>query len=170
MGSGTISLFCSKCFSPFLHSTGSLSVSQEYLALPDGPGGFGQDSSCPDLLRSLLIITSITCTGLSPSMITLSKMFHFCALQMSVVLLPQNCRNNFGLGYAPFARHYLGYHVCFIFLQVLRCFSSLRLPSLRNDMSSTYRVDPFGNLRFNGYLHLNGAYRSLSRPSSPLRA
>ena len=51
MGSGTISLFCSKCFSPFLHSTGSLSVSQEYLALPDGPGGFGQDSSCPDLLR-----------------------------------------------------------------------------------------------------------------------
>ena len=53
-GSGTISLFCSKCFSPFPHGTGSLSVSQEYLALPDGPGGFGQDSSCPDLLRVLL--------------------------------------------------------------------------------------------------------------------
>ena len=32
--SGTISLFYSKCFSPFLHSTGSLSVSREYLALP----------------------------------------------------------------------------------------------------------------------------------------
>ena len=29
------------------------------------------------------------------------------------------------------------------------------------------RVVPFGNLRLNGYLHLNEAYRSLSRPSSP---
>ena len=49
--SGTISLFSSKCFSPFLHSTCTLSVSQEYLALPDGPGRFTQDSSCPALLR-----------------------------------------------------------------------------------------------------------------------
>ena len=170
MGSGTISLFCSKCFSPFLHSTGSLSVSQEYLALPDGPGRFGQDSSCPDLLRILLFIRNITCTGLSPSMITFSNVFHFYSLQNVVVLQPHNCRNNYGLGCTPFARHYLGYHVCFIFLQVLRCFSSLRLPSLRNDMSSTYRVAPFGNLRIKGYLHLRRAYRSLSRPSSPLRA
>ena len=38
-------------FSPFLHSTRSLSVSREYLALPDGPGRFAQDSSCPALLR-----------------------------------------------------------------------------------------------------------------------
>ena len=54
MGSGTISLPCSGFFSPFLHSTRSLSVSREYLALPDGPGGFGQDYTCPDLLRILL--------------------------------------------------------------------------------------------------------------------
>ena len=38
MVSGTVSLPWSGCFSPFLHSTGSLSVSREYLALPDGPG------------------------------------------------------------------------------------------------------------------------------------
>ena len=31
-------------------------------------------------------------------------------------------------------------------------------------------VIPFGNPRVNGYLHLYAAYRSLSRPSSPLRA
>ena len=31
-------------------------------------------------------------------------------------------------------------------------------------------VVPFGNPRIKGYLHLPGAYRSLSRPSSPLRA
>ena len=52
MGSGTISLPSSGCFSPFPHGTRTLSVSQEYLALPDGPGGFTQDYSCPALLRS----------------------------------------------------------------------------------------------------------------------
>ena len=74
------------------------------------------------------------------------------------------------LGSSPFARRYWGNHVCFLLLQVLRCFSSLRLPTLRYNMSSTYWVIPFGNLRIKGYLHLNGAFRSLSRPSSPLRA
>ncbi len=63
-----------------------------------------------------------------------------------------------------------GITVCFLFLQVIRCFSSLRLPSLRNGISSIYRVDPFGHLRIKGYLHLPAAFRSLSRPSSPVRA
>ena len=34
------------------------------------------------------------------------------------------CRNNDGLGYCAFARHYLRYHFCFLFLRLLRCFSS----------------------------------------------
>ena len=51
MVSGSVSLPSSGCFSPFLHSTRSLSVSWEYLALPDGPGRFAQDYSCPALLR-----------------------------------------------------------------------------------------------------------------------
>ena len=41
-----------------------------------------------------------------------------------VVLQPHTCRNNYGLGSSPFARHYLGNHYCFLFLRVLRCFSS----------------------------------------------
>ena len=53
--SGTISLPCSGYFSPFPHGTGSLSVSEEYLALPDGAGKFMQDSSGPALLRILLV-------------------------------------------------------------------------------------------------------------------
>ena len=53
-GSGTLSLPCQGCFSPFPHGTGSLSVSCEYLALADGPAGFMQDSSCPALLRITL--------------------------------------------------------------------------------------------------------------------
>ena len=51
MVSGSLSLLYARCFSPFPHGTGSLSVSREYLALPDGPGRFTQDSSCPALLR-----------------------------------------------------------------------------------------------------------------------
>ena len=43
------------------------------------------------------------------------------------VLLPRHCRNNTGLGYFPFARHYSGNRGFFLFLQILRCFSSLRL-------------------------------------------
>ena len=43
-------------FSPFPHGTGSLSVTEEYLALPDGPGGFRQDSSCPAVLRCCLVL------------------------------------------------------------------------------------------------------------------
>ena len=37
-------------------------------------------------------------------------------------------------------------------------------------MSSTWWVVPFGNPRVKGHLHLTAAYRSLSRPSSPVRA
>src|SRR6478752_2312578 len=50
--SGTISLPSQGFFSPFPHGTGSLSVASEYLALPDGPGGFEQGFSCPALLMS----------------------------------------------------------------------------------------------------------------------
>ena len=62
--------------------------------------------------------------------------------------------------------------VYFLFLQVLRCFSSLRLPlyiSTDNYPSGNWVV-PFGNPWIRGYLHLPMAYRSLSRPSSPPRA
>ena len=75
--SGTISLPCSGYFSPFPHGTGSLSVSQKYLALPDGPGSFNQDFSCPDLLRIPIILLILTCTGLSPSMVWLSRHIPF---------------------------------------------------------------------------------------------
>ena len=37
-------------FSPFPRGTGSLSVTQEYLALRGGPRGFNRDFTCPDLL------------------------------------------------------------------------------------------------------------------------
>ena len=44
-----------------------------------------------------------------------------------VVLQPRNCRDSPGLGSFPFAHHYSGNRFFFLFLQVLRCFSSLRV-------------------------------------------
>ena len=44
-------------------------------------------------------------------------------------------RMHFGLGSSPVARRYWGNHVCFLFLRVLRCFSSPRYLSLRSDGS-----------------------------------
>ena len=41
-----------------------------------------------------------------------------------------------GLGSSPFARHYWGNNCYFLFLQVLRCFSSLRSPSALSGMPS----------------------------------
>ena len=79
MVSGSFSLPCSGFFSPFPHGTGPLSVSQEYLALADGPAGFTQGFTCPALLRILLWSMVFTCTGLSPAMAALSKAFQFIA-------------------------------------------------------------------------------------------
>ena len=75
MVSGSISLPYSGFFSPFPHGTGSLSVSQEYLALADGPAGFMQGFPCPALLRIPLSLTVFTYTGLSPSMVPISNGF-----------------------------------------------------------------------------------------------
>ena len=112
-----------------------------------------------------------SCTGLSPAVAGLSRPFHSQDSCNLAALLPQRGRNLPGLGCAPFARHYWGYHCCFLFLRVLRCFSSPGLPLHKeDDRSSTGRVVPFGDPRINGHLRLPAAYRSLSRPSSPVRA
>ena len=82
---------------------------------------------------------------------------------------------HFGLGSSAFARRYLRNHFCFLFLRLLRCFSSPG--SLRMTMDSSYGtwgflmwVSPFRYLRINAYLQLPVAFRSLSRLSSALSA
>ncbi len=107
--SETVSLPSSGCFSPFPHGTGSLSVSKEYLAFEGGPPIFRQDFTCPALLDTSIRASR---TGLSPSLISLSRLF----------------RSLSWLGWSPFARHYWGSRCCCPFLRVLRCFSSPGLP------------------------------------------
>ena len=55
MVSGSISPRYSRYFSPFPHGTGSLSVSQEYLALADGTAQFKGNFPGSPLLRILLV-------------------------------------------------------------------------------------------------------------------
>lgn len=80
-----------------------------------------------------------------------------------------------GLGSSAFARRYLQNRVFFLFLRVLRCFSSPgSLPYVMDwrmdDGGVLRRVSPFRDLRIKGYLLLPEAYRSLSRLSSALSA
>ena len=111
--SGTLSLPCSGCFSPFPHGTGSLSVSQEYLALPDGPGRFTQDSTCPALLRIPLGHTFLRIRSSHPLRLPVPGHSSRKAVCHGAVLQPRTCRNRYGLGSSPVARHYWGNHYLF---------------------------------------------------------
>ena len=85
-------------------------------------------------------------------------------------------RKRHGLGSSAFARHYLRNHGCFLFLRVLRCFTSpgvaLQPYLIQAAVCRNYpaRVSPFGNPRIKVCLPLPEAYRSLPRPSSPSSA
>ena len=139
--------------------------------MADGPAGFTQDFSCPALLRIPLGFRSLRVRGFHPLWRRFPEASTHDLSCRIAVLQPRRVRKPVGLGCSPFARHYWGNHCYFLFLGVLRCFSSPGSPPAEQDSApSAHWVVPFGNLRINGYLRLPGAYRSLSRPSSPVRA
>jgi hypothetical protein len=80
----------------------------EYLALPGGPGGFTQSSSCSVLLGCPLALLQLSCTGLSPSLTHLSRV-----LPLAVTTPLRGSHNpspacRAGLGSPQFARRYYG--------------------------------------------------------------
>ena len=83
------------------------------------------------------------------------------------------CCKQQSLGCSPFARHYLGNRCRFLFLRVLRCFSSpgiaLKPYFIQTPVTPHYqgRVSPLGHPRIRASLPLPEAFRSLARPSSP---
>ena len=168
--SGSFSLPCPGSFSPFPHGTCPLSVSQEYLALADGAARFRQDSSGPALLRVSLDPNKTSGTRLSRSTAGLSRPLPCIVYGLIAALQPRNCRNSYGLGCSAFAHHYSRNHYCSLLLRVLRCFSSPRSPRFARCHDCSWRVPPFGYPRITGHLRLPAAFRSLSRPSSPLGA
>ena len=115
----------------------------------------------------------ISSTGLSPSLACFPKTVLLSSESLITVRTPA-CTHA-GLGSSAFARRYSRNRVFFLFLRVLRWFSSPRslhyAMDLRNDgMGLPCRVSPFGYLRIIAYVRLPEAFRSLSRPSSALSA
>ena len=119
--------------------------------------------------RSLLLSS----TRLSLSLAGLPSPFH----EQIGSLLPAviHACTHAGLGSSGFARRYSRNHCCFLFLWLLRCFSSPGSPPYvmdwRKDTGGLLQwVSPFRHLRIIGYLLLPEAFRSLSRLSSALSA
>ena len=85
-----------------------------------------QDFSCPALLRCRLDPKlRFRVRGCHP--LRLNFPVHSAIIVLSSQrrsFNPGACRNRTGLGSCAFARHYLRNHFCFLFLRVMRCFSS----------------------------------------------
>lgn len=127
-GSGSISILYARYFSPFLHSTRSLSVSKEYLALGDGPPRFTQDFTCPALLRILLAKPSLQIRDYHPLWWSFpTRFFSLPPVTHCSPTTPHLPKQKwFGLVpvRSPLLRESL---FCSLLLRVLRCFSSPRL-------------------------------------------
>ena len=79
----------------------------------------------PRITLDTTMLLLLSYTGLSPSMVCFSKTFLLDSWVIFVVRHPRLITSP-GLGSSCFARHYFRNRVFFLFLQVLRCFSSLR--------------------------------------------
>ena len=106
----------------------TLSVTRSYLALGDGPPSFTPDVTCPVLLWITLVLAQVSDTGLLPCFARLSS---HILLPLLVTLMGSEPPWHFCLGFgllqfrSPLLPQSLFY---FLFLQVLRCFSSLGSP------------------------------------------
>ena len=121
---------------------------------------------------------AISPTGLSPPTVALSSAVLLWLCHDLRVLQPRNRRNGSGLGSSAFARHYSRNHYCFLFLCLLRCFSSAGSPPNLGCQAFSLTGCP---IRKSGYQHLFAvtpglsqlvtsffASRSLGIPRAPL--
>jgi hypothetical protein len=130
----------SGCFSPFPHGTCSLSVTREYLGLGGGPPGFTRNFTGSVLLgkslRSRKGFAYGTVTRYGQTFQTVPLPRHFITPrqggspgQAVPQPPPRNARrlsHVTGLASSAFAHHYSRNRGCFLFLPVLRCFTSRR--------------------------------------------
>jgi hypothetical protein len=174
------------CFSPFPHGTSPLSVTREYLGLGGGPPRFTRDYTGPVLLGN----TSKSHRGFRYGAITrYGQLFQAVPLPRWFITLyrpgrddqmvPQPPLRNarrlshaIGLASSAFAHHYSRNRNCFLFLRVLRCFTSPRYHPLPYAFRQGRRP-----MTGAGFPHsetpgsqpgcrLPGEYRRLPRPSS----
>ena len=100
----------------------SLSVTKEYLALRGGPRTFRQGFTCLVLLWILSRFSRFRIRGFHSLWQGLSIPFLLATSIDYTVRTPKSKLS--GLGSSAFARRYLRNHFCFLFLRLLRCFSS----------------------------------------------
>ena len=140
--------------------------------MADGPAGFTRGSTCPALLRMPVGFTILRVPDYHRLRCDFPDTSPRLALAMSWSYNPTGTGIPMVWAVPRSLAATGGITFCFLFLWVLRCFSSPGSPPHNgaDGSPSDCRVAPFGHLRVTGRLHLTGAFRSLPRPSSPSRA
>ena len=110
----------------------SLSVTWSYLAFGDGPPVFRLDFSCPGVLRIPLPSARFRLRDFYPLRCGFPTVFDYLARWLSWGPYPARIATC-GLGSSDFARHYSRNRFYFLFLRVLRCFSSPGSPHCTMD-------------------------------------
>ena len=115
-----------------------------------GPPCFPQGSSCPVVLRILPRLFAFHLPGCHLLWPAFPKPFGYTYKSFMQSTTPTYMY--VGLGSFPFARRYLGNRCFFLFLRLLRCFSSPGSPPYvmdwrMDDTGLPYRVSPFRNPR-----------------------
>lgn len=178
-------------FSPFPHGTHPLSVTKEYLGLTGGPARFTRNSTSPTLLGATphqchaYSYRTLTHSGTPSQTLHLHATFltgQSCGSRTTRPPQPRTCNtcrleHTHGLASSAFARHYSRNHTCFLFLRVLRCFTSPRyhphpytFRQGHRTLLRTFQVSPFGHPRITARSPTPQAYRRSQRPSSALGA
>ena len=108
--------------------------------------------------------SSLTCTGLSPSIAGLFRPFHFNYYLLCQSYNPMSAVTN--MVWASSRSLATTYEITIVFSSSAYLDVSVQQVCFLSDgRPSTCRVPPFGNLRINSYVQIPVAYRSLSRPS-----
>ena len=100
----------------------ALSVTKEYLALRGGPRLFPQGFPCLVVLWIPSRLLGFRIRGFHPLPLVFPGPFCY-PLRINYTVRTPVCTHT-GLGSSAFARRYLRNHCCFLFLRLLRCFSS----------------------------------------------
>jgi hypothetical protein len=173
-------------FSPFPHGTSALSVTRKYSGLGGGPPRFTRNSTGSVLLGNTLGSRAAAAYG---AVTRYGGIFQNLPLATRFVTsrrpgrdgqtvprppVRNACRLSHarGLASSPFAHHYSGNRGCFLFLRVLRCFTSPRYHQppyafrRRRPSITTARFPHSETPGSQPGCRLPGAYRRLQRPSS----
>src|ERR1700722_5045338 len=175
-----------ECFSSFPHGTSSLSVTREYLGLASGLARFTRNSTGTVLLGNTLrrrrsfAYGTVTLYRATFQMLPLPR--HFVTSRRSgrngqagphpPVRNARRLSHAQGLASSAFAHHYSRNRFCFLFLRVLRCFTSPRyhpLPYAFRQGRPPMTTAGFPHseiLESMPGCRLLEAYRRLQRPSS----